>query len=89
MNNLTRDYPEAQVRVVANGTGVYAFLGQSDLVERLKEVADKGVALQVCRNSLHEHHVDAVALPPFAVLVRAGVVALAESQQNGFAYIKP
>ncbi len=48
LKNVTRDYPGAQVRVVANGAGVYAFVGQSDLVEHLGEAADTGVVFQVC-----------------------------------------
>lgn len=34
LNNLTRDYPDAEIRVVANGAGIYAFVGQSDLRDR-------------------------------------------------------
>jgi uncharacterized protein len=89
LRNVTRDYPGAQMRVVANGAAVYAFLGQSDLVERLGEAAEKGVILQVCRNALNEHHIELSALPSFAQVVPAGLVALAEATRDGFAYIKP
>lgn len=89
LRNLTRDYPGAQVRVVANGAGVYAFVGQSDLLERLGEAAETGVVFQVCRNALTEHHIEQSALPGFAQVVPAGVIALAVAQREGFAYIKP
>jgi intracellular sulfur oxidation DsrE/DsrF family protein len=36
-----------------------------------------------------EHHVEPTALPDFANVVPAGMVALAEAQRDGFAYIKP
>lgn len=89
LNNLTRDYPDAAIRVVANGAGIYAFVGQSDLREKLDKFAAEGVRFQVCRNALKEHHIESVALPNHAEVVPAGVVALAEAQRDGFAYIKP
>ena len=89
LTNLTRDYPDAEIRVVANGHGVYAFLGQSDLTTKLEAFAGQGVQLQVCRNALRERQVDPAQMPQYAQVVPAGVVALAESQQQGFAYVKP
>jgi intracellular sulfur oxidation DsrE/DsrF family protein len=89
LNNLTRDYPDAEIRVVANGAGIYAFVGQSDLREKFDQFAANGVTFQVCHNALKEHHVEPTALPDFANVVPAGVVALAEAQRDGFAYIKP
>ena len=89
LNNLTRDYPDAEIRVVANGAGIYAFVGQSDLREKFDQFAANGVTFQVCRNALKEHHVEPTALPDFANVVPTGVVALAEAQRDGFAYIKP
>jgi Uncharacterized conserved protein len=47
------------------------------------------VTFQVCHNALKEHHVEPTALSDFANVVPAGVVALAEAQRDGFAYIKP
>ena len=89
LENLNRDYPTAQVRVVANGAGIYAFVGKSDLIERLEKASANGVVMQVCHNALNEHHIEPTELPKFAQVVPAGVVALAEAQQGGFAYIKP
>ena len=89
LDNLTRDYPAAQIRVVVNGAGIYAFVGRSDLLERLEKTASKGVTIQVCHNALNEHHVESTALPAFVMVVPAGVVALAEAQEEGFAYVKP
>lgn len=34
LKNLRRDYLVAEIRVVANGTGIYAFVGQSDCSKR-------------------------------------------------------
>ena len=89
LNNLTRDYPDANIRVVANGSGIYALTSQSDLLEKLEHFADKHVTIQACNNALKEHHVDPATLPAFVEVVPAGVVAVAQAQQEGFAYIKP
>lgn len=89
LNNVTRDYPDVEIRVVANGAGIYAFVGQSDLREKFDQFAATGVTFQVCHNALKEHHVEAATLPDYANVVPAGVVALAEAQHDGFAYIKP
>src|ERR1019366_6201834 len=67
LNNLMRDYPDAEIRVVANGAGIYAFVGQSDLRESFDQFAANGVTFQVCHNALKEHHVDPTALPDFAM----------------------
>src|ERR1019366_4246866 len=47
LNNLTRDYPDAEIHVVANGAGIYAFVGQSDLREKFDQFAANGVTFQV------------------------------------------
>lgn len=89
LTNVTRDYPDARIRVVANGAGVYAFVGQADLLEHLGKFAALGVTMQVCRNALKEHHIEPAALPDFTQIVPAGIVALVQAQQEGYAYIKP
>ena len=89
LRNLTRDYPAARVRVVVNGEGIYAFQGTNDLTRRMAGAAGHGVEFQVCENSLRSHRVDAATLPEYVKPVPAGVVALAEAQADGFAYIKP
>ena len=89
LNNLTRDYPDAKIRLVINGAGIYALTSRSDLLEKLEKFSDLHVAMQACRNALKEHHIDPDTLPDFVEIVPAGIVALAQAQQEGFAYIKP
>ena len=89
VQNLIRDYPNAAVRVVVNGTAFYPLAGNNDLTERIAGYAGQGVTFQVCANSLRSHAVPQPSLPDGAVLVPAGVVALAEAQAEGFAYVKP
>lgn len=89
IENLIRDYPNAALRVVANGTAVYPFAGSNDLIKRITEYAGRGVTFQLCANSLRSHAVTPASLPDNAVVVPAGVVALAEAQAAGFTYVKP
>jgi intracellular sulfur oxidation DsrE/DsrF family protein len=89
VKNVTRDFPAAQVRVVANGAGVYLLLGKSDLTERMRQAAELGVQIQVCRNALNALSIAESDVPPFAQVVPAGVIAIAEAQNEGFSYIKP
>jgi uncharacterized protein len=87
--NVMRDHPDAKLRIIANGLAVYAFLGTSDLANRMAEQAAGGVEFQVCANALREHTVEPESLPPYARVVPSGVVAVAEAQADGFAYLKP
>ena len=79
LTNLNHDYPEAEIRVVVNGAGVYAFLGSTDLTTKLTEASGRQVAFEVCANALREHAIDPAILPGWARVVPAGVVALAEA----------
>lgn len=65
---------------MANGVGVYAFIGTSKLVDQLAEPARAGVQFQVCANSMRHNGPDPAMLPDFAQPVPAGVVALIENQ---------
>ncbi len=89
LRNLTRDYPSAKARVVANGFGVLVFQGDNEQSRALAELAEKGVEFEVCRNALRERGMDVSTLPDYAKVVPAGIVALAEAQREGYAYVKP
>ncbi len=89
LRNLTRGYPDAKVRVVANGFGALVFQGDNEQSRALAELAEKGVEFQVCQNALRERGMEASTLPAYARVVPAGVVALAEAQREGYAYVKP
>ena len=53
------------------------------------EVARLGVRFEACRNALDEKKIAPDSLPSFVKVVPAGVIALAQAQADGFAYIKP
>ena len=80
------DQPE--VRVVVNGSAVYV-LQSHDWLGHMAKAAARGVTFQVCQNSLKAHNIPTTALHDWASSVPNGVIALAEAQHQGFAYIKP
>ena len=89
LTNLTRDYPAAEIRVVVDGSGVYAFQGASDVTAKLEAFSRTGVDIRICANALRDHQIDPQTLPAYAHLVPAGVIDLVESQNAGFRYVKP
>ena len=83
----------ATIEVVANAAAVRALTreaardsGRSAAFAALQEAGD---LLAVCANALAANGVGADALVPSAHVVPAGVVELAQRQQEGYAYIKP
>lgn len=89
LENLSESQPAARIRVVVDGTGVYALQGPSDVVARLAPLAARGVRLEVCPNALREHKIAESAVPAFADTSLGGVVSLVLAQREGFAYVKP
>ncbi len=89
MKNLTQEWPQAQLRVVVDGSAVASLQGANNLTTELAQLAEAGVQLQVCPNALHEHGIDPGTIPTFAQTNLGGVVALVLAQHEGFAYVKP
>ena len=89
LKNLTQEWPQAQLRVVVDGSAVTSLQGTNNLTTELGQLAKAGVQLQVCPNALHEHGIDPGTIPSFAQTHLGGVVALVLAQHEGFAYVKP
>jgi uncharacterized protein len=89
VKNLTHEWPQAQLRVVVDGSAVTSLQGANNLTTELAQLAKAGVQLQVCPNALHEHGIDPGTIPTFAQTNLGGVVALVLAQHEGFAYVKP
>lgn len=89
LDNLTQEWPNARLRVVVDGTAVYALQGTSDLTTALERLAAAGVALHVCPNALREHGIAAAAIPSYADTSLGGVAALVVASREGFVYVKP
>ncbi|HEX2282020.1 MAG TPA: hypothetical protein VHG52_09705 [Thermomicrobiales bacterium] len=89
LRNLTQEWPQAQLRVVVDGSAVTSLQGVNNLTTDLEHLARAGVQLQVCPNALHEHGIDPGTIPNFAQTSLGGVVALVLAHQEGFVYVKP
>ncbi|MDT2807727.1 DsrE family protein [Vagococcus lutrae] len=91
VNEMTSRSETFHILILVNGPAV-CFLESEETIDKVNAVLDKArVDLLLCRNALKGH-----ALLEHANLktithevVPAGVVALAEKQQEGYAYIRP
>ena len=57
--------------------------------EQIRQLQQARVAFKVCRNALNHFKIDPDNLIKGCEIVPAGIVALIELQQDGYAYIKP
>jgi uncharacterized protein len=89
LKNLTAQRPDAKLRVIVDGSGVYLMQGATDMTPLFQKYAGLGVEFQACHNALTEKRVSPASLPGFVLVVPAAVVALADSQYSGYAYVKP
>jgi intracellular sulfur oxidation DsrE/DsrF family protein len=89
LKNLTQEWPQAQLRVVVDGSAVTSLQGTNNLTTELGQLAKAGVQLQVCPNALREHGIDPGTIPSYAQTNLGGVVALVLAQHEGFVYVKP
>jgi intracellular sulfur oxidation DsrE/DsrF family protein len=91
--NLLRAIPEHHADVVMLFNGPAVTLLESEACapfrEEIWQLQQARVAFKVCRNALNRFNVDPDSLIEGCEVVPAGVVALIELQQDGYAYIKP
>ena len=57
--------------------------------EEIQRLQQARVSFKVCRNALNRFNINPDQLIDGCEIIPAGVVALIELQQNGYAYIKP
>lgn len=81
-----------QIELVANGPAVCEL--QDSVSEKLglKEslcFLSPKIRICACRNALMGNHITPGRLLPFVDIVPAGVVEIAQRQEDGFSYIKP
>lgn len=75
--NIQKSQPNAQVRIVANGEAIEEAVSKRD--------AGTDECLVLCSNSLRKHDLDA---PDGVEVTTAGVLLLAQLQQDGWIYIR-
>lgn len=80
------------VVVIANSEAVDD-LAQSktneDQQHLIQDLVSKGVKIAACRNALAARDIEIADLIPGVDTVPAGIIALTEKQQEGYAYIRP
>lgn len=95
IDNLIKDAGKENViiEVVANGKAVSIFnLPDNELQTELKDIerlAEAGVKIMVCRNSLKGLEISEKQIPEYATVVPAGITQIIIRQQQGYAYVKP
>lgn len=99
MNNVKNHMaanPQAKIVVVTHGKGVDFLLeGANDdkgnpYNIRVQELKGKGIAFNVCNNTLVGRKIDPKTVVPEAVLVPSGVAEITKLQKlEGYSYIKP
>lgn len=91
VSNLIKDVGEDQVRaaLLANGVAVEVLRPGNELVVPLGQLAEQGVEVLACRNSLRSLGIAEGELPGFVQVVPAGITELVRRQQEGWAYVRP
>ena len=80
---------QAQIEVVAHGKGLSLLLATDvPLKARLKQIADTGVVLAACENTMRRKNVTKEDLLPFAATVPSGVTEVVLKQESGWSYLK-
>jgi intracellular sulfur oxidation DsrE/DsrF family protein len=79
------------VEVLANSEAVrfYTVSDHNAASLQMSDLAKAGVLFAACNNALNSLGIQKDQLPEFIQVVPAGVLELAEKQQQGYAYIKP
>lgn len=81
---------EFSMALVVNSVAVTEVVAENKTIgTKLKEAVEKGLEIFVCQNALKANGIKPEALYPQCTTVEAGIVAIVEFQQKGYAYIKP
>lgn len=77
------------VALIAHGKGLGMVIAANNKhAERMKTLADGGVAFVACENTMKKKHVTKDQLLPFATTVDSGVAEVVRKQEQGWSYIK-
>lgn len=81
------------IEVVANGNAVTGLLQSvaedAQWYSEMNELSRKNVFFAACHNALKKFNPSGKPLCTFAKVVPAGVVEIAQRQEEGYSYIKP
>jgi intracellular sulfur oxidation DsrE/DsrF family protein len=78
-----------EIEVVVHGKGLGLLLAaNTQMQDRLKQLADNGVTFAACENTMRRMSVRKEDLLPFAKTVDSGVAEVVRKQEAGWSYIK-
>jgi len=99
LNSITNmkngpDGANIETHVISNGHGVNGFVHQRDQalpeeIERMKQLAGRGVRFFACNNALAKEKIESKELPDFVDVVASSMEEIVKRQADGFGYIKP
>ena len=89
--NMQKDIgaDKVDIEVVAFGPGIEMLKLESEVANRVSEIADSGVKIMACQNTMRIRKVEAADINPKAGFVPSGVVEIMRRQQQGYAYLRP
>ncbi len=88
-NNILTVSPTTQIEVVCHGPGLDMLVnGKTIVAEKIKAMADRGVAFKACEFSMKERKVEKDKIVPSSGFVPAGIVEIVSKQEQGWSYIK-
>jgi intracellular sulfur oxidation DsrE/DsrF family protein len=77
------------IEIVAYGPGLQMFKSDSPVAQQLKEIAEKGIKLLACGNTMAATHTRRDQLSQSVGVVPAGILEIMEKQHMGYAYVRP
>lgn len=88
--NLKKAEPDTEIEIYANADAVENYFGLSKKhCETMKSLAESGIKLFACRNTMNARGLNEDDLPNFVKPVDSVIRELVQRQSEGFAYIKP
>lgn len=78
---------ESDLLVLVNAEAILEFKEPTD-EQTMKELIEKGVVFEACRNALKSYAIPEDSLIDGVVIVGAGVYELTKRQHEGYAYIR-
>lgn len=87
--NALKADPNTAIRVVANGQAPVSVCAVGNWRRELEALAEGGVDVAICGNSVEGLGLDPQHLPRGTRIIPAGIIAIAEAQDEGYRYLKP
>ena len=77
------------IEIVTFGPGINMYKKESVVGPRLEQAQQNGVKLYACGNTMKALKINKEDLHPSVDIVKAGLIEVANKQQEGYAYVKP